>query len=100
MIDRATGPISREEFQEIAAAPFGEAKKRIRQYDPFWGLQDGEKIPFLVELTGHMRGEAVVMAANQKEADKLAGELTDAEIDWMDGGEGFDVLSVEPRKTR
>jgi hypothetical protein len=95
MIDRVTGPLSREEFAELIDAPYGEATKRIRKHDPFYRLGPGEKVRFRVEASGRMHGTAYVEASDQKEADKLADELGDASFNWQDNESGFDIISVE-----
>jgi hypothetical protein len=93
--DPVTGPLSREEFVELITAPYGEATKIIRKHDPFYQREPGEKVRWRVEASGRMRGTAYIEAADQKEADKLANELNDASFDWRDGGDNFDILSVE-----
>lgn len=93
--DPVYGPIPKAEFAELVAAPYGEATKRIRKYDPFYKREEGEKIRFRVEATGRMHGVGYVEASNQEEADKLADELTDASFDWRDSSGGFDIVSVE-----
>ena len=93
--DPVTGPLSRDEFVELIAAPYGEATKIIRKHDPFYRREPGEKVRFRVEASGRMRGTGYVEASDQKEADKLANELNDASFDWQDSGGGFDIISVE-----
>lgn|SRR5690348_13390221 len=98
-LDRVTGPLSRKEFEECVRAPYGEAVKVIRRYDPQYGRAPGEKFPWKVKCRCEMYGEAIVMAADEKEANKLADELTDAAVDWMYGHESeLEVTSVEPDK--
>jgi hypothetical protein len=96
-IDPVTGPFTREAFQELVAAPFGEAGKRIRKVDPFWGRKEGEKIDFEVTCVARLQGRAVIKAANQKEADKLSDDLGEHDFDW--GGYGcddIDIIDVKP----
>ena|SRR6185369_2183282 len=93
--DPVTGPISRSEFAELVAAPYGEATKRIRKYDPLYGRAPGEKVRYRVEASGRMVGTGYVEASSQEEADRLADELTDASFDWQDSGSGFDIILVE-----
>lgn len=98
--DRATGPIPREEFAKLASAPFGEAEKVIRKYDPLWRRKEGEKIKWKVTFSRTIRetGYATVEAENEKEAEKLADDVPDNKIDWCDyGGDGeIDSMEVEP----
>ncbi len=93
--DPITGPISREEFKALVQAPFGEAVKVIRKYDPQFGRAEGEKFRWKVRGRCNSTVEAYVMAANQEEADKLADELTDAAFDYCSDGE-IEIDSVEP----
>jgi hypothetical protein len=97
--DPVTGPLSRKELQDAAAAPFGEARKIIRKHDPLWGLPAGEKIEWIVECrrTGRSDGTASVKASSQEEAEKLAEGLSDFDVDWDDDGD-FEIISVEPTK--
>ena len=97
-MDRVTGPLSREELRALAQAPFGEAAKVIRKFDPLFGRTEGEKFEWEVTCEGDLRGTAYVMAATQEEADELADKLDCAEIDWSDYGVGHTVISVEPKK--
>lgn len=94
-LDPVTGPLTREEFAELVRAPHGKAIEAIRKIDPLYGRGPGEKVRWRVECRGTLRGVAFVEACDQKEADKLADELDDAAVDWMDSGGGFDILSVE-----
>lgn len=93
--DPVTGPLSRAELAALVAAPFGEAGKAIRKHDPFWGLAAGEKVEWEVKCKAKKRGVAYVKAASEKEAHKLAEELTDFDVDWGDD-DNFEILSVEP----
>ena len=77
-----SGPMPIEAFKELVNVPFGEATKRIRKYDPCWGLKPGEKIKWKVVATAQMRGEAEVEASSQQEADALADKLPDSAFDW------------------
>ena len=97
--DPSTGLLTRSEFAEAVAAPAGKAKEMIRQVDPLWGREPGEKFEWLVKVrrSGMDRGRAFVMAASQEEADDLADELDESDIDWDYFGDGFEVESVEPK---
>lgn len=95
-LDPVTGPLSRDEFMELAGAPFGAAAKRIRDFDPFFGRGDGEKIRWKVKCRGDMHGTAYIEAASEKEANNLADNLSEAEVDWDGGSDDFEILSVEP----
>lgn len=79
------GPIPPAEFKALVACPYGEAKKAIRKYDPLFGLEPGEKIKFHVRLerTVDETGYAEVEASTKEEAEKLAADLDDAQIDWQ-----------------
>jgi hypothetical protein len=97
--DRATGPIPREEFAKLASAPYGEAEKVIRRYDPLWGRKEGEKIKWKVTFSRTVRetGHATVEAENQKEAEALGDAIPDSKINWDYGGEGdIDSMEVTP----
>lgn len=101
MNDPATGPIPRDKFAEIIAAPFGEAAKLIRKFDPLWGRVPGEIIKWrvVVEREVTETGVAYVKAATKEEAMKLADNLPDTEFSWEPtGGFGPDytALAVEP----
>jgi hypothetical protein len=100
MNDPSTGPLDRETLKELAAAPFGEAAAVIRKYDPQWGRGLGEKFDWKVTVrrSGADRGTAIIKAANQEEADALADDLTEMEIDWDYDSDGFEVETVEPAK--
>lgn len=101
MPNAVTGPFTTDEFKALAELPAGEAAKRIREFDPFWGRGGGEKIEWKVEVSGMMHGTAYVTASSQEEADKLADELTCTDIEWGDGySDDFTILSVEPSKVR
>lgn len=90
------GPIPRDEFMKLVEAPFGEAIKRIRKWDPLYGRAKGEKIKWKVECRGELYGTAYVEAATQEEADKLADDLDCGAVDWGDGSSDFEIDSVEP----
>jgi hypothetical protein len=100
-LDPSTGPIPREQFKEIADAPFGEATKIIREYDPQWGRAPGEKFEWkiTVQRKGSDCGTAIIKAASEQEANEAADALSEFDIDW-DCGEGFDVVAVEPNVKR
>lgn len=102
MNDPSTGPISRETLQELVAAPFGEATKIIRQYDPQWGRADGEKFKWRVQVerSGADTGVAYIEAANKEEANKLADELTECDVEWNYDSDSIDIVSVEPDQPR
>ena len=93
--DPITGPLSRSQFADLVAAPHGEATKIIRKHDPFYKREPGEKVRWRVVASGRMCGTTYVEASDQKEADKLADDLTDASFDWQDGGGGWDIVTVE-----
>jgi hypothetical protein len=94
----ATGPIPPEKFRELVDAPHGEARLLIRQYDPFWGLEPGQKIDFEVEVRCEMIGGAIVKAASLEEAKKLADNLKSSDIEWdtYSCNEEWTVETVNP----
>lgn len=94
MAHPVSGPVPIDEFRALVNAPAGEARKRIQKYDPLFGRAEGEKIKWQVTFTGRGTGYATVMAASQKEAEKVADGLSDAEIDWEDME--VDGMEVEP----
>lgn len=94
--DAVTGVLTRDEFRELVDAPFGKARKEIQKRDPFWGRSEGDKIEFEVRVSSWCEGRAFVKAASQEEADKLADDLSNAEIDWEYDSDDYVVLSVEP----
>jgi len=96
-LDRSTGPVPREKFAEIVNAPYGQAAKMIRKYDPTWGLKEGEKIKWRVCCSGTMTGTAYVEAASEEEAIDLAEKLSASEVDWDDGRDEIEIESVEPK---
>lgn len=65
-IDPVTGPLSREEFARLVQAPFGKAIEAIREYDPQYGRQPGEKFRWKLTARCEMQGVAYVMAADEK----------------------------------
>jgi hypothetical protein len=93
--DPATGPFTRQQINEMVAAPYGEATKLIRKVDPFWGREEGEKVRWRVNASGRLHGTAFVQAPSLKEADKLANELTALDFDWGSGSDDFDILNIE-----
>ena len=97
--DPSLGPMTRAELAEAIAAPAGKATEIIRKYDPQWGRRPGEKFDWVVKVRRSSRdeGTAIVKAASQEEADDLADELGDADIDW-DHDDSFEIDSVEPAK--
>lgn len=101
-LDPSTGPISRDEFAALIAAPFGEARKAIRKHDPLWGRETGEVIKWEVRYSRKVReeGYATVEAATLKEAEKLADKVPCSQISW-DIGDSYDddveIESVEPK---
>jgi hypothetical protein len=94
-LDPVTGVMPKDEFAALTALPHGEAIKKVRQYDPLFGLKDGEKIRWKVEARADMRGTAYVQAASQEEANKLADKLSDAAFDW-DTSDHIEIDCVEP----
>lgn len=97
-LDPITGPIPRDVFAQIVNAPHGEAKRMIRKYDPLFGVQDGEKVKWkvTVERQGADQGYAIIEASSKEEADDLADELQEHEIDWDYDSGDLEVISVEP----
>lgn len=83
-LDKATGPIPRDEFASLVSAPYGAAEKAIRKYDPLWGRKPGEKLKWRVKFTREVTevGYATVEAESEKEAEELADKISDASISW------------------
>jgi hypothetical protein len=86
MKDPVTGPIPREVFAQIVAAPFGGATQAIRKFDPLWGRVAGEPIKWKVKLSRETRevGSAVVEASTEEEANEIAALLPDKDIKSID----------------
>lgn len=98
-LDPVTGPLSRDELSELVKAPFGEAVKVIREYDPQYGRAPGEKYRWKIVARCEMEGTAYVMAADEKEANKLADDITDGAFDWdAPWSSDLEIVSVEPDK--
>lgn len=93
--DPVTGPFSREEFAKLVSAPFGEALKEIRKYDPLWGRTAGEKIKWRIVFSRQIteRAEKIVEAQTLEEAEKLSDKIEDRELDW--DVEDTDMSTVE-----
>lgn len=100
MTDPSTGPIPRHLFAGLVDAPFGAAKKAIRRYDPEWGLPEGQKIQWTIRVAreGANHGRAWVDAHSKEEAEQLAANLSESEIDWDYSDDAFTIVSVEPDK--
>jgi hypothetical protein len=97
-LDPVTGPIPRDKFASIVALPFGQAAKEIQKYDPEWGRGAGEKIRWRVDVERESNaGVAYVMAENLEQAEKLAEELTEHDIDW-DTRDEFSIEKIEAAK--
>lgn len=101
MNDPITGPVPREKFVEAVSAPYGQAQKIIREFDPLWGLAEGEEIEWKVKakISYPARGTATVRAAGVKEAEAKVDELTFDDFDW-DDLDDFEIVSVEPASVR
>ena len=100
-LDPITGPMPRSEFVEAVNAPFGQARKAIRKYDPLWGREAGEPIKWKVKYSRRIReeGTATVEAATLKEAEKLADKLPEDQISWdvsNSWDDDIEIESVEP----
>lgn len=93
--DPVTGPIPREVFAKAILAPYGGAKKIIREYDPLWGIAPGDKIRWKVEAMSKQWGEAFVEADSQEEADQKADELDESDFDWDYSSGDVTIISVE-----
>jgi len=99
--DPVTGPLSREKFAELVAAPYGEAVKEIRKFDPQWGRKPGEKFAWEITATNKMEGRAIIYAADEKEANKIADTIDDGAFDWSSyDSYDIEIISVEPLKGR
>ena len=98
-IDPVTGPVPREKFNEIVNAPYGQATKLIRKYDPLYG-RNGEKFKWAVRFTREVEEEGWghVEAATEEEAIELGRKLDPDKLNW-DVGDFVTVAqfdSVEP----
>lgn len=102
MSNPSTGPLDRETLLALANAPFGKAKEAIREHDPQWGRDLGEKFDWKITARrdGADRGIAYVKASCQKEADALADALTSCDIEWDCDDDGFFIEAVEPAKVK
>lgn len=97
MMDPVTGPIPRLLFKGLVGAAHGQALKAIRQFDPLFGREPGEKIKWQVTAECRVRGYATIEATSQNEANRLARDLLDAEFSWDEPLElAVDTISVEP----
>lgn len=100
MADRSFGPLDRDQFSQLVAAPFGEAAKAIRKHDPLWNRKEGDEIKWLVTATRDVteEGTAFVHAATKEEAKRKAGELkwSDYSVDYPYDVPDFDIDDVEP----
>lgn len=99
-VKKPYGPLSDDEIAALSVCPFGEAKKIIRKHDPLYGLEPGQKIKWAVKLTRTVEeeGYATVEAASKEQAEKLANNLKDTDIDWHANcwGDDGDIQSIEP----
>lgn len=97
-------PFTSEQLRELAALPYGEARKRIRKIDPLWGLEEGEEITWRVSATQDvpMVGRATVRAASVEAAEAKAHALSYHEFDWEPDGptDDFSIDSIEPVRPR
>lgn len=94
------GPLSPEEWQEAIDAPYGHAAVILRRHDPAWGFSDPDKAPkkWKVKFTRETEFTAytTVVATTEAEAQKLADEIDDGDLDWDYGDEGpAFVASIE-----
>ena len=98
--DPISGPIPREKFVELINAPFGEATKVIRKYDPLYGREDGEVIRWNVKFArkAYETGYATVEASSKEEAEKIASEMSGSKIDWEPDydDELGEIIDIEP----
>jgi hypothetical protein len=103
-LDPVTGPLSREEFAALVAAPYGAAANAIRKHDPLYGIkEDGEPIKWEVYATRRAteEGYAEVAASSIEEALELAGKLKSSAFSW-DCGHVYDdapnIQEVTPKR--
>lgn len=86
-MDPVSGILTRDELRALAAQPgFGEARKAIRRRDPMWGVAVGETIEWRVSMSRDSRDEGyvIVRAASAEEAERLAGDVKEADIVYVD----------------
>lgn len=96
-IDPSTGPVPRAEFFSLVEAPFGDAAKKIRKYDPLWGLPPGTKIKWRVECRRTVQyGTAIIEAKTEKAAEAEAEDLTADDVDWDSDPDDFEIVSIKP----
>lgn len=79
------GPLSRDEFQALVDAPYGTAVRAIREHDPLFRREPGEKIEWLCRFSRVVdyQGEAYVWAETEEEARKRANALPEEDIEWV-----------------
>lgn len=99
-LDPVTGPIPRDEFSKLVVAPYGQALKEIRKYDPLYGRITGEKFKWAVRFTREVEEEGwgYVEAATEEEVIELGKKLKAKDLNW-DAGDyvGMPTFdSVEP----
>lgn len=95
--DPSTGPMPREEFAKLVSAPFGEARKAIRKYDPLYGRAPGEKITWTVrvEQMGRREGTVEVEAVDEKAAREKVHDLSGDDIEWDCDDDDFRIVSIK-----
>jgi len=87
------GPLKAEDIQAMRDAPAGEAVKIIRKYDPAWGY-GGENQKFLIKFervlveTTYEKAEVEIAASSKEQAEKLAEEHKEDDLDWSTEGYG------------
>ena len=90
-----------EEAWRKARADSNEAHKLlVKTTQKLKEMIDGEKFEWEIQIRrrGADRGVAYVKASSQEEADKLAEDLTECEIEWDCDPDDFTIESVEPSK--
>jgi hypothetical protein len=97
-LDPSTGPITREQFKRIVDAPFGAAGEMIRKYDPLWGLKPGEKMEWEVTVQRMQQGTVIVKAATEEEAQNMAGEVNESDVNWDSRDDEMEVVEVRLKK--
>jgi len=85
-LDPVSGPVPREILKSLVDAPFGEALKTIRKYDPLYGRIEGEPVKWRVHFERELveSGSAIVEASSEKEALEIAELLDENDVSWDD----------------
>jgi hypothetical protein len=99
-MSKEAGPLTVERLKELADAPMGRATKALREHDPMWNRQPGDKIRWKVTFREWvlMEGYKYVEAETEEEAQKLADEIKEDQIDCDEfiKATDFEQFKLEP----